>query len=78
MAIYQTVQDYRSMFTSIEGYRTYVLGALALVTIVATTLGWVDPQSANTLLALFGFGSILTVRSAVKSLETQVKGLKVK
>ena len=66
------------MFTSLEGYRTYILGTAALVTIVVYALGWVSAEGANMLLAIFGFGSILSVRSAVKNVEMQVKGIKAK
>lgn len=50
----------------LEGYKTYILGALALVTIVAAHFGIVDTDTANTLLAVFGFGGLISLRAAVK------------
>lgn len=50
----------------LKGYRTYILGVLALITIVSAYFGVIDTDSANTLLSVFGFGGLLTLRAALK------------
>ena len=50
----------------LKGYRTYILGALALVTIGANFLGYLDTETANTLLAVLGFSGLISLRAAVK------------
>lgn len=51
----------------LSGYKTYILGFAALITIGLTLFGVISPEIANTLLPLFGFGSIITLRSAISN-----------
>jgi len=50
----------------LSGKRTYILAAAALLTIAGNLLGYVDADTANTLLAILGFGGLITLRAAVK------------
>lgn len=56
------------MTNFLAGYRTYLLGAAGLVTIVLFMLKVIDADVANILLGIEGFGSIITLRAALKSL----------
>ncbi len=50
----------------LEGKKTYILAVAALVIIGANLLGFVDEVTANTLLAVLGFGSVISLRAAIK------------
>ena len=49
----------------LSGKKTYILAVAALLTIGASFFGFIDADSANTLLAVFGFGGLITLRSAL-------------
>lgn len=49
----------------LTGYRTYIIAVVALITIGANLLGFVDANTANVLLSVFGFGGLITLRAAV-------------
>lgn len=57
---------FSSMLTFLKGKRTYILATLGLITIGANWLGFIDLSSANLLLGMFGFGGLITLRSAVQ------------
>lgn len=49
----------------LEGKRTYILAGAGLLTIGAYLLGVIDTSTANALLAVFGFGGLITLRAAL-------------
>ena len=49
----------------LTGYKTYIIATVALITIGANLLGFVDSNTANTILSIFGFGGMITLRSAI-------------
>lgn len=49
----------------LSGYRTYILGAAALITIGLALFHIVDANTANILLSIFGFGGLITLRAAI-------------
>lgn len=51
--------------TFLSGKKTYILGACGLITIGAYFLGFLNLDTANMLLGLFGFGSIVSLRAAL-------------
>lgn len=51
----------------LSGYKTYILGFLALIIIGLTLAGIISPEIANAVLPLLGFGSIITLRSAISN-----------
>jgi hypothetical protein len=50
----------------LQGYRTYIFGTAALITIALNLLGYVNPDIANILLTIFGFGGMITLRAAIE------------
>jgi len=50
----------------LKGYRTYILGALSLLTIAGYFAGVVNAETANMILVLTGFSSLVTLRAAIK------------
>jgi hypothetical protein len=61
------------MLNFLTGYRTYLLGAAGIITIILYSVGVVSADSANVLLGIFGFGGFMTLRSSVGSLQSQVE-----
>lgn len=53
------------MFTSLSGYRTYILAGAALAVIAGNLLGMLDVSNTNILLQVLGFGSIIALRAGV-------------
>ena len=53
------------MITFLEGKKTYILATFGILTVVAYSFHVVDANTANTLLTLFGFGGLITLRAAV-------------
>lgn len=53
------------MNTMLTGYKTYIFAALGGITVAVYLLGYIDANTANTLMALFGFGGIATLRAAL-------------
>lgn len=51
----------------LSGYKTYILGALGLITIGLYFFGVINLDTANLLTGLFGFGGLITLRSAVSN-----------
>lgn len=49
----------------LKGKKTYLLGAGGLITVGAYLLGFLDLDTANVLLGLFGFGGLISLRAAV-------------
>ena len=50
----------------LKGNRTFILATVALVVISANFFGFVDAATANALLGLLGFGSIITLRAGFR------------
>lgn len=50
----------------LSGYKTYILGVAALITIALSLFGVIDTNTANILLSVFGFGGLISLRAAVK------------
>ena len=50
----------------LKGKKTYILAVVALITIAGNLLGYIDADTANVLLTVFGFGGLITLRSALK------------
>lgn len=49
----------------LSGKKTYILGALGLLTIGGYLAGLISVDTANILLPIFGFGGLITLRAAV-------------
>lgn len=52
------------MFSSLQGYRTYVCAVAGAVVVSAFFAGTLDAQTAEMLLALLGFGGMAALRAA--------------
>lgn len=59
------------MLTSIQGYRTYILGTLGIVVAVLGLFGILTPETVQGIETILGFGGILSLRAAVKNTEPQ-------
>ena len=53
------------MINFLQGSKTYIFAGLGILVVIVKLLGWIDAGSANTILTILGFGSIITLRSAV-------------
>lgn len=53
----------------LEGKKTYIMGTLGILTVVAYLLHFVDANTADTLLTVFGFGGLITLRSAIANVD---------
>lgn len=49
----------------LKGYRTYLLGAAGLITIGLYLFQVIDNNTANILLGVEGFGSVIALRAAL-------------
>ena len=50
----------------LSGYKTYVLAVLGGSVVSGYFLGYIDLEFAQMLLALLGFGGLVTLRSSIK------------
>lgn len=50
----------------LEGKKTYFVAALVAVVAVAEFMGWIDMQTATSILGILGAGGLASLRSAVK------------
>lgn len=50
----------------LRGKKTYILATCGAIVVFAKLAGWFDEETANTLLALLGFGSFATLHAAKK------------
>ena len=48
-----------------EGYKTYIMAGLIALAVFAKTLGWIDQQTFEILLGLFGAGGLAALRAGV-------------
>ena len=55
-----------TMFSSLTGYRTYILGAIGILTVVASWLGFISTEAASGILMVVVPGGMMTLRAAVK------------
>lgn len=62
---------------ALDGYKTYILVTLGVLTILAFSLGYIDANTMMTLLALEGFGSIAALRDAISKIEDHVLPIEV-
>lgn len=49
----------------LSGYKTYICALLGGLVVAAHLLGYIDATTANTLIALLGFGGLAALRAAV-------------
>ena len=54
------------MFTSLSGYRTYILAGAALAVVAGSMFGLVSVEVSNTLLSILGFSGLISLRAAVR------------
>lgn len=52
----------------LQGYKTYIIGVVALIIIGASMFGIVDANTANTILSILGFGGLISLRAAVSKI----------
>lgn len=55
----------------LKGKKTYFLSGLALGTIGAHLLGFLDYDTTVTILTALGFGSVVTLRSAISDIRSK-------
>ncbi len=53
------------MFNLLQGYRTYILGSIAIIVIILGWFGIIDTATVMNILPLLGFGSAMAIRSAI-------------
>lgn len=53
------------MINFLSGYKTFILAGLGILVVIIHLLGWLDASSSNAILTILGFGSIITLRSAI-------------
>ncbi len=51
--------------TWLQGYRTYILAGFAILIILASWSGVIDVNTANSILSILGFSTIIALRSAI-------------
>lgn len=56
------------MISFLEGKKTYIIGVLGLMTVAAYLFGLINADIANTLLTIFGFGGLISLRGAIAKL----------
>lgn len=59
------------MLNFLQGKKTYIVGTAGLVVVGLYLAGILSPDMANVLLTVFGFGGLITLRSAVSKIEQQ-------
>lgn len=57
----------------LEGYKTIIFSALALVSTLLFAFGLIDQPTLITLLGIFGASGAISLRSAVKKIEVVKK-----
>lgn len=50
----------------LEGKKTYILGTLSALVVLAKVLGYLTADEANQFLTILGVGAVFTLRSAIK------------
>lgn len=55
----------------LQGYKTYIVAALAALTVFAHSLGYIDDATRDTLLALLGAGGVATLAAKINRVETK-------
>jgi len=51
--------------TFLDGKKTYLIGLVGLCVVGANLVGFLDAETANTLLGLLGFGGLISLRAGV-------------
>jgi|ETNmetMinimDraft_30_1059905.scaffolds.fasta_scaffold109641_1 hypothetical protein len=64
-----TKKKKRNIFEMIDGYKTFIAGWAGVVVVALALFGFIDGNTANTLLVLLGFGGMIALRHGVKKLE---------
>lgn len=54
------------MKTILDGYKTYLIGALGILTVLAWNFSYLTPEASQAILGILGFGGLMTLRAAVK------------
>ena len=52
----------------LTGYKTYIIGALGLITVALYVFQVIDVTTANAIEGFLGFGSVISLRAAVKNI----------
>jgi hypothetical protein len=61
------------MLNFLVGHKTYILAAIGAIITFAYSLGWIDTTVYQVLIGLVGSGGLATLRSAVATVEKDVK-----
>ena len=51
---------------NLDGKKTYIFAALIALATFAKTIGWIDDNTYQALMALFGAGGLAALRAGVK------------
>lgn len=54
----------------LRGKKTYILITIAGLVIAGYLAGFIDESAANNILTVLGFGSLLTIRTAIKGIKS--------
>jgi len=57
----------------LKGYKTYIVAILAGLVAAAYTLGYIDEQTRDTLLALLGAGALGTVAAKINRIGKKIE-----
>ena len=61
------------MKITLKGYKTYIFAALVFLASICYAAEWIDAQTFQTLLGIFGAGALYGLRNALKNLEESEK-----
>jgi membrane protein required for beta-lactamase induction len=67
--MYKVIEALAAFKVWLRGKKTYIIALLGGLTVVAWLLGWIPTDLAEKLLALLGFGGVLSLRAAVGKLD---------
>lgn len=56
-----------NMLNFLKGKKTYILAALAGVTVFCNAVGWIDSGTTATILGLLGAGGLATIRHGINT-----------
>lgn len=57
------------LITFLEGKKTYIMGFFGIITVVLYLTHVLDANTANTLLTVFGFGGLISLRASIANLD---------
>lgn len=64
--IYQKLSD---LINFLEGKKTYIAGALGLISVLLYIFGYIDEKGLEALLAFFGFSGLMALRDGISKLK---------